>query len=75
MILAHLVLFSKIQEKCKKFMAIICSNQEVGPRPSSRQYPQPSTTPPIQKIIPDIFFFFLISGLIMWFFERLDRMV
>ena len=56
MILAHLVLFSKIQEKCKTFMAIICLNQEVGPRPSSRQYPQ--YPPPIQKIIPDIFFFF-----------------
>ena len=57
-------------------MATICLNQEVGPRPSSRQYPQ--YPPPIQKIIPDIFFFFfffLISGLIMWFFERLDRMV
>ena len=36
-------------------MATICLNQEVGPRPSSRQYPQ---YPPIQKIIPDIFFFF-----------------
>ena len=56
-------------------MVTICLNQEVGPRPSSRQYPQ--YPPPIQKIIPDIFFFFffLISGLIMWFFERLDRMV
>ena len=56
-------------------MATICLNQEVGPRPSSRQYPQ--YPPPIQKIIPDIFFFFylFISGLIMWLFERLDRMV
>ena len=58
-------------------MANICLNQEVGPRPSSRQYPQ--YPPPIQQIIPDMFFFFffffLISGLIMWFFERLDRMV
>ena len=42
-------------------MATICLNQEVDPRPSSRQYPQ-YTPPPIQKIIPDIFFFFLISG-------------
>ena len=34
-------------------MANICLNQEVGPRPSSRQYPQ---YPPIQQIIPDMFF-------------------
>ena len=56
MILAHLVLSSKIKEKCKTFMATICLNQKVCPRPSSCQHP--GTPPPIQKIIPDIFFFF-----------------
>ena len=54
-------------------MATICLNQEVGPRPSSCQHPW--YPPPIQKIIPDILLLFLISGLIMWFFEKLDRMV
>ena len=52
-----LVLFSKIKDKCKTFMATICLNQEVGPTPSSCQHPR---YPPPSKSSFQTFFLFIM---------------